>query len=116
VKRRIAATYSEAFSKLPGIQVMHEADWAFSTFWMYTILVDEEKFGINSRELIRKLAESNIQSRPLWQPMHLSPAMKDCQAFNCTVAGRLNQLSVSLPCSVGLSEEQQQRVISIISN
>jgi perosamine synthetase len=116
IKRRIAATYSESFSNLPGIQPMREADWAFSTFWLYTILVDEEKFGMSSRKLIQKLAEANIQARPLWQPMHLSPAMKDCQSFNCAVAGKLNQLAISLPCSVGLSEEQQQKVISVISN
>ena len=113
-KRRIAATYSEAFRDLSGIQPMQEAEWAFSTFWLYTILVDEQEYGISSRQLIQKLAEEKIQSRPLWQPMHRSPAMRGCQAYNCNVADKLNHLAISLPCSVGLSEEQQQKVINVI--
>jgi perosamine synthetase len=110
LKRRIAQVYDETFLDLPGIQPMHEAEWAFSTFWMYTILVDEDKCRASSRELIQSLAAQHIQARPLWQPMHRSPAMADCRSYECTVADDLNQKAVSLPCSVGLSHEQQTQV------
>ena len=115
-KRRIAATYSEAFRDLSGIQPMPEAEWAFSTFWLYTILVDEQKYGISSRKLLQKLDEANIQARPLWQPMHRSPAMAGCQSYLCNMADRLNQMALSLPCSVGIREDQQNKVIEIIKS
>jgi perosamine synthetase len=115
-KRRIAHTYDDALRDIPGIQPMREAEWAFSIFWMYTVLVDKQEYGLDSRELIRKLAEKNIQARPLWQPMHRSPAMQVCQSYKCEVADSLNQTAISIPCSVGLTEEQQQKVIDVIQS
>jgi perosamine synthetase len=113
-KRRIAHAYDDALRDVPGIQPMREAEWAFSIFWMYTVLVDKQEYGLDSRELIRKLAENNIQARPLWQPMHRSPAMKVCQSYKCEVAARLNGMAISIPCSVGLNAEQQHRVVDLI--
>jgi perosamine synthetase len=83
---------------------------------MYTILVDEDAYGMDSRALLKKLAEARIQTRPLWQPAHLSPAHADAFAMPCPVAERLKREAISLPCSVGLSDEQQQRVIDVVRN
>jgi perosamine synthetase len=113
-KRRIAEIYANAFHDVPGLTAMKQADWAFSIFWMYTILVDPEKFGIDSRSLMASLTDRNIHSRPLWQPAHLSPAHKGAYAVNCSAAEWLNSQAVSLPSSVGLSEEDQTRVISAV--
>jgi len=111
-KRRIAEDYSEALGSVPGITVMREADWAASVFWMYTILVDANQFGTSSRELMRELAEKGIETRPLWQPLHVSPAHRDCQCVGGgAVAERLNRDGLSLPCSVGLTVAEQKRVI-----
>lgn len=110
-KRRIAATYARAFQGLPGLRPMKESPWAFSVFWMYTVLVEREVYGIDSRALLRRLQTDRIQTRPLWQPIHLSPAHRGTAATDCTVAERLNRDGISLPCSVGLCEQDQQRVI-----
>jgi len=110
-KRRIAETYTQAFKNIPGLGPMRQAEWAVSIFWMYTVLVDKPYYGMDSRALLRKLEAQKIQARPLWQPMHLSPAHRGTQATDCTVAERLNRDAISLPCSVGLSEEAQKSVI-----
>ena len=115
-KRRIAKFYSEAFDELPGITPMQEAPWATSIYWMYTVLVDEKTYGMNSRELLEHLKENKIQTRPLWQPIHRSPAYANNQFYPCKVAERLNKDALSLPCSVGLGEPEQQRVIQFIKN
>ena len=114
IKRQIATTYTEAFRNIHGLTPMREAKWAFSIFWMFTILVDEKKYGMTSRELLRRLASQNIQARPLWQPMHLSPAHRGPCVLDCSVAERINRTAISLPCSVGLTKVQQERVISQI--
>jgi len=114
VKRRIAATYTEALQTTPGLTPMHEADWAFSVFWMFTLLVDAAQFGPDSRALLRYLGTAKIQTRPLWQPAHLSPAHQGMRATDCSVAERLNREALSLPCSVGLREADQLRVIESI--
>lgn len=110
-KRRIAETYTQTFKDIPGLSPMHEAKWAFSIFWMYTVLVDKAQFGIGSRDLLRGLAKHKIQTRPLWQPVHLSRAHQDGVMLDCPVAERLNRDAISLPCSVGLTQEEQTRVI-----
>jgi perosamine synthetase len=114
-KRHIASTYAGELHALPGIALMREAEWARSTFWLYTILVDAGKFGVNSRQLMRELATQGIQSRPLWQPLHLSKVHRGAPATDCSTAERLNQSALSLPCSVGLSRSLQQKVIESIS-
>lgn len=113
-KRRIAGTYAGALTDRPGLSPMPEAEWAFSVYWMYTMLVDAAQFGMDSRALMRKLAEAKVQARPLWQPAHLSPAHRDAYAVNCSTAEELNRRAVSLPCSVGLTDMQQERVLAIL--
>ena len=115
-KRRIAATYRAAFENVPGLTPMFEAPWAFSVFWLYTILVDEAEFGADSRALMRRLEADKIQARPLWHPAHLSSAHRGAFVTDCPVAERLNRKALSLPCSVGLTESEQRRVIENIVN
>jgi perosamine synthetase len=110
-KRDIAARYGTAFRDLPGVRPMAEADWAESAWWMYTVLVDESAAGIDSRGLMRALEREKIQTRPLWQPLHRSPAHADAPPADCPLAERLARMALSLPCSVGLDELQQARVI-----
>ena len=109
-KRHIAKTYIEAFKELPGITPMREAPWAFSNFWMFTVCVDAKQFGMNSRHLLKALAEKKIQTRPLWQPLHLSPAHAGCQPQSCPTAEMLHENCLSLPCSVGLKDSDLARV------
>jgi perosamine synthetase len=113
-KRAIAVRYAAGLRDVPGITLMREAPWARSVFWLYTVLVDERAYGIDSRALLRALGERKIQSRPLWQPLHLSGAHRGESATECPVAERLNREALSLPCSVGLSESEQARVIEAI--
>lgn len=110
-KRRIAAGYTKALMELSGITPMQEADWAFSVFWMYTVLVEETQFGMDSRALLRRLREAKIQARPMWQPIHRSTAHADCQAYQVEVADHLYDCALSLPSSVGLSQEHKEVVI-----
>ena len=113
-KMKIADRYNEAFADFPGIRCMPQARWATSAFWMYTILVDQKEYGLNSRELLKKLETCGIQTRPLWQPMHMSQAHRGAYNVNCEVSERLWMDALSIPCSVGLTHSQQQLVINTI--
>ena len=113
-KRRIAARYRAAFADLSGLTPPTAADWATHTFWLYTVLVEANEYGLGSRDLLRALGERRIQSRPLWHPIHTLPPYRDCQAYRVEVVDWLYEWALSIPCSVGLSETDQERVIAAI--
>ena len=113
-KRAIASRYEVGLQEANGIRLMPHAPWADSTFWLYTVLVDEKQFGMGSRELMENLNHVGIQSRPLWQPMHQSPAHRQAEATSCETADQLYANAVSLPSSVGLSPSDQEHVIESV--
>lgn len=113
-KRAIAARYVEAFRDVPGITPMREAPWARSACWLFTVLVDDARFGRDSRALLRRLADQRIQTRPLWQPMHRSAAHAGAWSRPCPVAEAIHARALSLPCSVGLTAADQERVIAAV--
>ena len=115
-KRRIAKGYRDLLASVPGINLPQEADWAFSTFWMYTVLIDEKESPISSRELLRELGAHKIQARPLWQPMHRSPAHAQADGPACPNSDALYAQGLSLPCSVGLTPSAQSKVIDVITH
>jgi perosamine synthetase len=115
-KRQIARRYQQSLVSLPGVRLPQEADWAFSTFWMYTLLIDENTSHIDSRQLLRELADSNIQTRPLWQPIHRSPAHNGIGSPSCPNSDALYSQAISLPCSVGLTGSDQGRVVEVITS
>lgn len=113
-KRRIAASYERALRDVAGITPMPEAPWATSAFWLYTVLIDPHRSGTDSRRLLRELHSSGVECRPLWEPLHLSAAHRGAFATDCSVAERLNDIALSLPCSVGLTEAMQAKVTRCI--
>ena len=113
-KREIAARYTALCAELPGLTPMRQAPWAESTWWLFTVLVDENEFGMDSRALLSLFEQASVQTRPLWQPIHLSPAHRGSPSTDCTVAESLNRRALSLPSSVGLTADQQERVLGVI--
>ena len=113
-KRAIAQRYTETLQSVPGITPMNEAPWVRSAFWLFTVLVDEARYGMDSRRLLRTLDECGVQTRPLWQPLHRSPAHTKSYARSCPVAERLSRDALSLPSSTNLTEQQQESVIAAV--
>ena len=113
-KQQIAERYTIALKGILGIRCPEQAEWANSTFWLYTILVNRDKYGMDSRGLLKKLQSWNIQTRPLWHPICKLPPFRDCESFKIEVAERLCSTALSLPCSVDISPEEQERVIKAI--
>jgi perosamine synthetase len=115
-KRSIAARYEQALAGAPGITPMREAPWARSSYWMYTVLVDAVEAGAGSRDLLRALGSAGVQTRPLWQPLHLSPAHERSFRTDCSVSERLYRDALSLPCSAGLDYDSQTAVIEALQS
>ena len=113
-KRQIASMYSESLQDLADCSLMEEAKYAFSTFWLYTLLVHDSVVDNDSRQVIRELQKFGIQSRPIWRPAHRQKMYQDCVYYGANCADRINALGVQLPSSVGLQIEEQEYVIQTI--
>jgi perosamine synthetase len=113
-KREIARRYAEAFKHVDAILAMPQAEWAESSYWLYTILLEDQASGPSARELLKSLDARGIQTRPLWEPLDLSAAYVGSYSTEITVAHDAYRRALSIPCSVGLSEDDHQTVIDAL--
>ncbi len=114
-KRKNAMRYDEKLKKVPGIEPPKEASWAYSTYWLYTILVDKDEYGVSSRRLMENLRASGIQVRPFWHPIHSLDLFKDAFNYEVNTAEKLYHNGLSIPQSVGLTEQQAKEVVEEIA-
>jgi len=114
VKQRRAnfSFYFEALNEIPGVSFVSEPQGFYSNRWLTTILVDPGQTGGITREDIRLgLGKENIESRPLWKPMHLQPVFKKFPYYGEKVAETLFDKGLCLPSGSNLSEEDLERVV-----
>lgn len=111
-RRRNYNYYAEMLGQLPGIDFMPEAPWGRHTRWLTVITIDPAEFGAN-REAVRVALESaNIESRPVWKPMHLQPVFAGCEVIGGSVAEHLFNCGLCLPSGSSLLQEEQEFVVS----
>jgi pyridoxal phosphate-dependent aminotransferase EpsN len=111
-RRAIAFRYRDAFAHLPGISLMPQAPYGLHTNWLSCFLIEEKQFGRSRDDLIRILDAANIESRPVWKPMHLQPLYSGCPRYGGEVAEDLFRRGICLPSSSSLSLEDQLYVIN----
>lgn len=113
-RREIAFRYRDAFADLPGIELMPQAPYGLHTNWLSVFLVDAARFGATRDAIIEALAAENIESRPVWKPMHLQPLFASAERHGGEVAEDLFRRGICLPSSSSLSEEEQARIIACV--
>ncbi len=107
--------YADALIDLPGIQFLNPLSHTLNNHWLSTIIVDPKLSNGITREDIRlALNEENIESRPLWKPMHLQPFYKDELYFGGTVSAELFENGLCLPSDTKIESNDLQRIVGII--
>ncbi len=114
-RRRIFQRYVDALGGLPGMKFQPEAPWGTHTRWLTCCLIDADAFGVDREAVRLALEAADIESRPLWKPMHLQPVFRDCEFIGEGVADQLFERGLCLPSGSGMTDEQQDRVINVIS-
>jgi dTDP-4-amino-4,6-dideoxygalactose transaminase len=115
-KRSIFEAYRAALSSFPGIGFMPEATFGKSNRWLTCITVDPLVTGTTAEAIRLALEANNIESRPLWKPMHLQPAFKGMPAFLNGVSKQLFLAGLCLPSGTAMLDSDIERVISIIKD
>lgn len=107
--------YAQGLADVDGI-TLHVApeDYMEPNYWLHTVTVDPEKFGIDYDQLRIILEEAGIESRPLWKPMHLQPVYKDAPAYVNGVSEKLFARGLCLPSGPMVTDEDFALIISTI--
>lgn len=113
-RRRTFDFYMQNLSDLDGIEFMPEAAYGRSNRWLTVILVSPELFGADRDELSAALEKDNIESRPVWKPMHMQPVFKGSGMRGGSVCEDLFRRGLCLPSGSSMTEEDMVRVVSII--
>ena len=116
VKRRyIHDFYKNKLSKIESIKFLNDIDGFYSNRWLTTIVL-EENSKINNEKIRLELQKNNIESRPLWKPMHLQPVFNTYQALTNGVSEDLFNRGLCLPSGSNMSDQDLNRVVDIIKN
>lgn len=118
-KTKIYETYQKSFKDIPEIKMQPYLEKSKPNHWLSAILLDENS-KIKPLDIIVALEKENIESRPIWKPMHLQPVFENCDFITTAKQGSNSQdifeRGVCLPSDTKMTEEEQERVIKTIKN
>ncbi|MCD0457546.1 aminotransferase class I/II-fold pyridoxal phosphate-dependent enzyme [Chryseobacterium sp. LC2016-27] len=114
-RRKMHDFYVDAFKDIDGVEVFSEPNEDYySNHWLSAIVIDEKITGVNREDLRSAFLEDNIESRPLWKPMHLQPVFADAPYYGTNVAEKLFDDGLCLPSGSNLSDEDRLRIKKVI--
>ena len=116
-RRAVNDFYKDVFSNIDAVNLFSEASSDFfSNHWLSSITIDKKVTTRTNQELMAAFAEENIETRPLWKPMHLQPVFNDCQYFGETVSEELFTAGLCLPSGSNITNDDKNRIYEVISN
>lgn len=113
-RREIFARYRLLLGTQPGIAFMPEASFGRATRWLTCLLFDPAEFGSTREDVRLALAADDIESRPLWKPLHLQPVFAGCRYVGNGLSERLFERGLCLPSGSSMSDADVDRVADII--
>jgi perosamine synthetase len=116
-RRRIYAAYESRLANVSGVELQPRADWAEISPWLFSVTIDEQRFGRSRDELMAFLAEAGIETRPFFIPLHqLPPFRAQSRARNeqLPVTDALGSCGLNLPTYVGLTESDIDEICSLV--
>ncbi|WP_213975745.1 LegC family aminotransferase [Tepidanaerobacter acetatoxydans] len=104
--------YKKAIENIEGLMLLPFREDTRSNHWFYSVIVDKDKYGIDRDELLMKLNNDNIQTRPLWSLIHKQKPYLNNQSYKIEKAEFYEKNLINLPCSSNLSKEEVGVVVS----
>jgi dTDP-4-amino-4,6-dideoxygalactose transaminase len=114
-RREIYAGYAALLRGRPGVSFCEEPTGYVSNRWLTTILIDPITAGVNREDLRLALEAENIESRPLWKPMHLQPIFEQYPYYGDGVSEQLFRNGLCLPSGSNLTEGDWERIVAVIN-
>ncbi len=113
-RRRNFEHYRRHLEDLPGLELMPEAPYGRCTRWLTCLTLDPAVFGADREQVRLALEAEDIESRPVWKPMHRQPVFAECPHRGGAVAADLFERGLCLPSGSQMSEADLDRVVRIV--
>ena len=115
-RREIHDLYVKLLAEVKGVKVMCQPEGGDfnSNYWLTCITVEPEEAGFTREDVRLALDADNIESRPLWKPMHLQPVFKDAPFYGNGTSERLFEIGLCLPSGPTLTDEDVERVTKVV--
>jgi dTDP-4-amino-4,6-dideoxygalactose transaminase len=113
-RRQIFQRYVDGLGDLPGFSFMPEASYGRHSRWLSVVLIDAVQFGADFETVRQALEGQNIESRPIWKPMHRQPVFSGARTIGSSVADSFYAQGLCLPSGSSMSQSDQDRVIEIV--
>jgi len=113
-KRAIFAAYQARLGDLPGLGFMPEAAWNQCTRWLTVLRIHEETTGLCPEDIRLALEAEDIESRPVWKPLHQQPVFQGIRTYGGAVADAIYREGLCLPSGSAMGEAEIDRVCGII--
>lgn len=114
-RRKNNQFYQDLFKNFEGVAVFTEPDEDYySNHWLSAITIDSSKTGFTREDLRMKFLEDNIESRPLWKPMHLQPVFENAPYYGSKVAEGLFENGLCLPSGSNLTDADRSRIKEVV--
>ena len=115
-RRQWRERYREFFSDVRGIEVFGGLSDAEDNYWLSSIIVDPARSDVHAGAIQRRLDEYNIESRPLWKPMHLQPVFRGAPCLVNGSSEALFENGLTLPSGSSMPESQFERVLTVLAD
>jgi len=114
VKKKNYRIYKAHIDQIPGLHLAELPGYADNNHWMYALQIEKSLYPKNREKLMAFLMSKGIQTRPIWQLNHLQKPYSECQTYKIEKASTLLEKTLNIPCSVNLTEDEQNKVIRMI--
>jgi dTDP-4-amino-4,6-dideoxygalactose transaminase len=120
LKKEIYETYKEAFSDIPEILMNPIPDGCDANYWLSCITLSPDS-KVKPLDIMVALEKENIESRPIWKPMHMQPVFSHCdfvmaETTQSALSADIFRRGVCLPSDIKNNDEDMRRIINIIKS
>ncbi|MEC0129071.1 aminotransferase class I/II-fold pyridoxal phosphate-dependent enzyme [Paenibacillus pabuli] len=117
-KREIRQHYAKQLATISGVTILAEQTYGRSTYWLTTMLLDPQQTEVRPAQAIDVLDSNNIESRPIWKPLHLQPIFEECYYYSHIegedVAGKIFEQGICLPSDTNMTDAELEEVIVLL--
>ena len=113
-KREISLRYRKLLGNIPGLSFMPEQDYGKSNCWLTVIKLDPQVISVTPEDISLALENENIESRPVWKPLHLQPVFSGANVIGGDIAEDIFCTGLCLPSGTSMSDSDIDKVVDYI--